>query len=229
MCGSHSVDLCCSVTASAYVEMIAKIRGKCDLCPEDEPAASPAPTGGDPRTWGPAEPSPKPADKPADSPAPLHEDPQPPAQASPKPADSTNLPKSDITGTIASNKGAPSLASPSPSPQLAILVGPPSSLPNSPSPAKGDGKGNGKDKKVSPAPASPAPIKTAPTGPISPVLSKYKQCNKSMQNNGCCGGKGFDAKASVCQCMDFNGRWVQLCRACSVSHPCNGGDQYQHV
>jgi hypothetical protein len=42
--GLHSVDLCCSVTASAYVEMVAKIRGKCDLCPENEPIAASNPS-----------------------------------------------------------------------------------------------------------------------------------------------------------------------------------------
>lgn len=200
MRGLPSVDLYCSVTASAYVEMIAKIRGKCDLCPEDEPA---------------------------DSPAPLHGEPLPPAEPSPKPADATNPPTADITRTIT---GVPSPASPSPSPQVAILVAPPSSpspspqvailvappsvlLPNSPSPAKGDGKSNGKgkpsgqDKKISPAPASSTPSTMAPTA----SKSKYKQCDKSMQTNGCCGGKGFDAKGwnlTVCQCMEFNGRWV---------------------
>jgi hypothetical protein len=40
--------------------MIVTVRGKCDLCPDDEPAVSPSPgvpmVAGDPNTWGPAEP-----------------------------------------------------------------------------------------------------------------------------------------------------------------------------
>ena len=47
------------MTASAYAQMIATVRGKCDLCPNDEPAVSSSPVvptiAGNPNTPGPAE------------------------------------------------------------------------------------------------------------------------------------------------------------------------------
>jgi hypothetical protein len=110
---------------------------------------------------------------------------------------------------------------------------------------KGDGKDKEKDKdtrskpseqdkKASPAPASPAPVQKPTTAPASPapvqkppVVSNYKLCDKSLQTNGCCGGKGFDAKASACQCLDFNGRWARS--DCDCSRCDKYGHQHQQL
>ena len=60
------------MTASAYVEMVAKVRTQCNVCSADEPADSPAPidspapSGGEPAPQDTVKPEVKPEVKPAD-------------------------------------------------------------------------------------------------------------------------------------------------------------------
>ena len=186
--------------------MIATVRGKCDLCPDDEPTVSPSPVvpmvGGDPQTWGPAEPSSTPSDQPTDYSSPKPQD-LLPTQPTTKPADSTTAPTASITGTI-NDKPAPkngSTAVPSsPTPSNSSTAAPKDSdkagskdkgkdtgkdkdQGKDKGSDKGDGKDKGKDKdkegktsgqdkKASPAPASPAPALKPVTATKPPMVTK---------------------------------------------------------